>query len=105
MFNLPQPMLGDITAITITTPSLDDSLAYYQKLGFAEVLRHDFPFPWIQITDGALLIMLRQYEKPYCGLTYYVKALDQVVEKLEQAGIVFIDKPAATDMIKRYMFQ
>jgi catechol 2,3-dioxygenase-like lactoylglutathione lyase family enzyme len=45
MFNFPRPKLGEVTAITISSPDLDQSYQFYQKLGFAKVLESDFPFP------------------------------------------------------------
>src|ERR1700741_3403011 len=104
MFNLPKPRLGDVTAITITTTDLEESLKFYQSLGFSEIWRNDFPFPWIQITDGALLIMLRKDPKPVISLTYYVKELDRVVAEVEALGITFSVKPGSGDIIKRYVF-
>lgn len=105
MFELPKPTLGEVSAITITSPDLNKSLLYYQKLGFSEVMRFDFPFPWIQVSDGALLIMLRLDPKPYCALTYYVPDIDKVVSAVTEAGIEFSQKPKDTDMIKRYLIQ
>lgn len=101
---LPKPILGEITAFTISTPDLERSFAFYQKLGFTEVMRSDWPFPFIQITDGAILIMLRQDKEPYMALTYYVKDTAPVVNDLEAKGITFIHKPKPTDMVKRYVF-
>jgi catechol 2,3-dioxygenase-like lactoylglutathione lyase family enzyme len=92
MLNLPQPKLGDVTAITITTADLDKSLAFYNKLGFKEVGRFDFPFPWIQVSDGALLLMLRKESTPAISLTFYVKDMDRVVKEVEAAGIKFAEK-------------
>jgi catechol 2,3-dioxygenase-like lactoylglutathione lyase family enzyme len=105
MFNLPTPKLGEMTAFTISTPDLGNSLHYYQRLGFAEVLRSDFPFPWIQMSDGAILIMLRKSDEPYIALTYYVKDIAASVQLVEDAGIVFAETPGAADMVKRYVFQ
>ncbi len=105
MPTLPKPMLGDVSAITITSPDLDRSSLYYQKLGFTELFRSDFPFPLVQMTDGALLMMLRLDKNPYCALTYYTKAVAPVAAALEQAGIVFSQKPKETDMLKRYLLQ
>jgi catechol 2,3-dioxygenase-like lactoylglutathione lyase family enzyme len=104
-FVLPKPKLGDITAITITTPDLDLSLKYYRQLGFSELYRADFPFPWIQVTDGALLIMLRKDPKPYIALTYYVKEMGTVVKDLEQAGIKLTEMPTPDKMIKRFRIE
>ncbi len=105
MPDLPKPLLGEITALTITAPDLEQSLAFYQKLGFKELYRADWPFPWIQITDGALLIMLRQDAQLYIALTYYVEDMDKIVAELEAKGINFIQRPKDSDMIKRYLFQ
>ncbi|MEO8770627.1 MAG: VOC family protein [Ferruginibacter sp.] len=102
---LPKPKLGDVTAITITTTDLELSLKYWQQLGFAEFLRADFPFPWIQVTDGALLIMLRKDPKPYIALTYYVKEMDAVVADLKQAGVAITEMPTPDPMVKRCQIQ
>lgn len=105
MQTLPQPLLGEVNAITITTPDLEKSLAFYQQLGFAEVMRMDFPFPWIQVTDGALLIMLRKDNTAYLALTYYVSDVDTVVAKLEADGIVFAEKPKPSDAIRKFLIR
>jgi catechol 2,3-dioxygenase-like lactoylglutathione lyase family enzyme len=102
---LPQPKLASITALTITTPDLDLSFRFYQQLGFSEVMRDNFPFPWIQITDGALLIMLRKDDEPYIALTYYPKDVMTVANQLESEGIQFKVVPKPTDMIKRFVMQ
>src|SRR5690348_3149384 len=101
MFAIPTPKLGSATAITIASPDPDASLRFYQKLGFTELMRMDFPFPWIQISDGALLIMLRKDDDRYIALTYYVNNIEQIVNELETQGISFIQKPKNTDMVKR----
>jgi len=98
------PKLGDVTAITITSTDLDKSFEYWKKLGFEEVLRSDFPFPWIQITDGALLIMLRKDNAPYLALTYYIKD-EKIISLLEGEGISFIAKPKDSDMIRKYLME
>jgi predicted lactoylglutathione lyase len=103
--NLPIPILGDISAFTITSPDLGTSLHFYQKLGFREVMQMDFPFPWIQITDDAILIMLRKDSDPYLALTYYVKQIENVVANLENKGIQFISRPKNSDFVQRYLFQ
>ncbi len=105
MLDLPAPILGEITAITITTSDLDASFHWYQQLGFKEVFRADWPFPWIQITDSALLIMLRKEPKPYIALTYYVNDIDKVVADMRQKGIKFLEEPKPTDMVKRYLMR
>lgn len=105
MKSLPKPILGDITAFTIATPDLEQSLAYYNMLGYAEVMRAEWPFPWIQVSDGTVLIMLRKDPQPYIALTYYVKNAERVVKDLEGKGIAFTQKAKPKDMLKRYVFQ
>lgn len=105
MEHLPKPILGEITAFTIASPDLEKSFAFYQKLGFKEVFRADWPFPWIQITDGVLLIMLRKDPKPYIAVTYYVKDIKKVVADLDTKGLQFIERAKDKDMLKRYVMQ
>ena len=105
MENLPTPMLGEVFAITISSTDLDKSFEFYQKLGFNEVFRSDWPFPMILINDGCLLILLRKDNTPYISLTYYTRELDKLVSLMESYGIAFVFKPAATDMIKRYVMR
>jgi catechol 2,3-dioxygenase-like lactoylglutathione lyase family enzyme len=103
MFDFPKAKLGDVTAITITSPDLEESLKYYQRLGFTELFRVDFPFPLIQITDGALLIMLRKDKNPYIALTYYTKEIDNVVEDLKNEGVSPKSIPTPDPNIKRFL--
>src|SRR5687767_13222286 len=99
MFSFPKPKLGDVTAITITTPDLEKSLRFYQQLGFSELTRASSPFPFIQISDGALMMMLRQDKNPYVALTYYTKEMDRTVEGLKQAGISLKSLPTTDKII------
>jgi predicted lactoylglutathione lyase len=102
-FTLPKPILGEVTAITITTTDLEASLSYYKRLGFSEVLRSDFPFPLVQITDGALLIMLRKDDKPYIALTYYVKEIDKITAQLKDMGVALKEMPTPGAVVKRFL--
>lgn len=105
MKDLPTPILGQITAFTITTRDLEASLACYKMLGYKELFRADWPFKWIQITDGVVLIMLREDAKHYLALTYYTKDIAKVVSSLEQKGITFEVKPQKNEPVKRYLMR
>lgn len=102
---LTTPVLGTVTAFTIATPDLERSLTYYRQLGFSEVLPAEWPFPWIQISDGVVLIMLRKDVEPYIALTYYTKDAGKTAKDLEAKGISFSQKANPKDMMKRYVFQ
>ncbi|MCX6319660.1 MAG: VOC family protein [Bacteroidetes bacterium] len=100
-----QSLLGDVACVYITTTDLDSSAAVYQKLGFEITGTNTFPSPWMQLSDGSLLIMLRKDPQPYIGLTYYSDAADSIAAKLEAAGIRFTQKPREGDAIWRYYFK
>ena len=105
MFTIPTPKLGNVSAITISSPDLERSLQFYQKLGFNEVGRMDFPSPWIQVSDGALLIMLRKDDNPFIALTYYVNNIEEIVNELEAQAIQFTLRPNSSDFVKRYVMK
>jgi len=88
-----QSKLGDVACVYITTPNLDSSFAVYEKLGFSKTGASDFPVPWMQVSDGSLLIMMRKDATPYIGLTYYVADVDKVAAQLEKDSIIFSQRP------------
>jgi predicted lactoylglutathione lyase len=97
-----QSKLGEVATVYINTTSLDSSAALYEKLGFKKIAANEYPAPWVQVSDGSLLIMLRKDPKPYMGLTFYSQDVDGRVAQLEKDGVVFSQKPGANDPIKRY---
>ena len=97
-----QSKLGDVACVYITTPNLDSSAAFYEKLGFPKIASNAFPVPWAQVSDGSLLIMMRKDDNPYMCLTYYGHDIEKLVEQLENDSIVFSQKPKEGDAIKRY---
>jgi catechol 2,3-dioxygenase-like lactoylglutathione lyase family enzyme len=103
--NLPKPILGDITAFTINTPDPERSLIYYRRLGFHELMRSDWPFPFILISDDAIQMMLRKDPNPYIALSYYVRDAGAVASMLAEKGIVFKETPKPTDPLQRYLIQ
>lgn len=97
-----QSKLGDVACVYVTTSNLDSSMATYEKLGFKNIASNSFPTPWVQASDGSLLIMMRKDATPYIGLTYYAADVEKTVAELEKAGIAFAQKPKEGDVIKRY---
>jgi len=97
-----QSKLGEVACVSITTPNLDSSITVYEKLGFLKIASNDFPFPWVQVSDGSLLITLRKDATPYIGLSYYAADVEKLVDQLEKDGVVFAQKPKEGDMLKRY---
>jgi len=97
-----QSKAGDVACVYVTTTNLDSSAAVYQKLGFAKIAANDYPFPWVQVSDGSLLIMMRKDATPFIGLTYYAADVEKIVSQLEKDSMVFVQKPKADDIVKRY---
>jgi hypothetical protein len=64
-----------------------------------EVIRGEFPFPWLQVSDDSILIMLRLVERPLCSLTYCIAEPQTIVTQLEQKGIEFTIKANPADMV------
>ena len=102
---LTQSKLGEVACVYFTSPDLDSSIAVYEKLGFPKIASNIFPVPWVQASDGSLLIMIRKDDSPYIGLTYYTTEIEKIAEQLEKDGIVFTQKPKEGDPIKRYYFK
>ncbi len=48
------------------------------------------PYPWMQISDGSILLHLNQDGQKYMGLAYFSKEIDKKVKKLEKMGIKFV---------------
>ena len=100
-----QSKLGEVASIYITTGNLDSSLAVYEKLGFTKIGSNTFPAPWVQVSDGSILITMRKDNITYIGLTYYAADVEKITEQLEKDSIVFAQKPKAGDAIKRYYIE
>ncbi len=98
MFNFPTAKPGDVTAITITSADLEKSLQYYKQLGFAELFRADFPFSWIQISDGALLIMLRRVF-PNPPLLFFASDMKAKIEKLKNEGLNYFSESGESSIV------
>src|SRR5256885_15668634 len=84
-----QSKLGDVACVSVTSKNLDSSMSLYRKLGFQETMSNTFPFPWVQASDGSLLLMIRKDDAPYMGLTYYSNELDKTIAGLEKDGVEF----------------
>jgi hypothetical protein len=97
-----QSKLGEVASVYVTTANLDSSVAVYEKLGFQKIASNEYPVPWVQVSDGSLLITMRKDATPYIGLTYYAADVEKIVDQLEKDSIVFAQKPKAGDPIRRY---
>ncbi len=96
-----KPMLGDVVVINMTTPDFEVSSAFYKRLGFSELMRSDFPFPVMFLSDGAVMILMRKMDHPFIGLTYFVYDLDPVLAELAQRGVETEELAAPSKVMRR----
>ena len=75
-------ILGDSSAITITTAKLLDSLTFYERIGFLKIDEGNQPVPWILVSDGSVLIRIKKEKEVFFGITYFTTSLKEKREFL-----------------------
>ncbi|PCJ88434.1 MAG: hypothetical protein COA57_03400 [Flavobacteriales bacterium] len=84
--------LGEAAQITIGTPSTKRSFEFYRQLGFVKVSEGKNPNPWVQVTDGTLLIFLNQDRLSYISLTYFSRNSRTKLMELDRIGVNFLQR-------------
>ncbi|MEZ4687515.1 MAG: hypothetical protein R3B47_16050 [Bacteroidia bacterium] len=64
--------LGPVSQISIGTKSLQNSISFYEKLGFHRIGGGEKPYPWAQMSDDSRLILLNQDGNSYLGLVVVI---------------------------------
>ena len=83
-------MLGRFLEVSIHTPDIQESLAFYESLGFVQAtVGETWTHPYAVVTDGRLFIGLHGRECPPIALTYVQPDLAQRVPRLRALGIEF----------------
>ena len=99
-------MFGRFLEISLYTPEIRESLAFYESLGFVqapvgEVFRH----PYAVVTDGRLFLGLHGEPVPSPALTFVMPRLMHGIEQLEQLGIEFEDLKLGNEVFNRASFR
>lgn len=84
--------LGDAFEIVVTTPDVRQSLPFYEKLGYQKLTETAAPTPRILLTDGLMLLSLREGSEWKGSLTYYAENVAEKVASLEKSGVRFDDR-------------
>ena len=85
-------LMGTFGEFSIHTNNRDESIAWYQKLGF-KAAKSEKPWPWALLTDGNIVIGLHQTNTlTRTTLTYYSKDSVQRIEKLKSMGFTFTNE-------------
>jgi len=67
---------------------LDQSIAYWKKLGFTVKSKMTTPSPWAIVTDGLMLIGLHQTKDfNYPAITYFGINTDKRIQQLKDQGL------------------
>jgi hypothetical protein len=83
-------MLGRFLEISVHTPDIRESLAFYESLGLVQATVGDtWPHPYAVVTDGHLFIGLHGRPCPPIAVTYVQPELARHAEKLRALGIEF----------------
>jgi len=96
-------MIGRFHEISVHTPELLESLAFYERLGFTQVTAGEaFPYPYAVVADGRLAIGLHGRELPQSPLLAFV-APDLIgrLDALEARGIEILDRRLGEDVFNQ----
>ena len=98
-------MLGRFLEIGIPTPQIQESIAFYEALGFSQALTGEtWTYPYAVLTDGRLFIGLHATGWNAPRLTYVQPELRRHVEVLEGMGITAESLQLASDAINELSF-
>ncbi len=83
-------MLGRFLEISLHTPDIQESLEFYERLGFVQAMTGEtWTHPYAVVTDGRVFLGLHGRECPPIALTYVHSDLVQHVTKLQATGVEF----------------
>jgi hypothetical protein len=82
--------LGRFLEISIGTPVIRESLAFYESLGFVQAaVGETWSHPYAVVTDGHLFIGLHGRTVPSPSLTFVLPELQAGVRRLKERGVTF----------------
>lgn len=98
-------MLGRYLEISIPTAQIQESIAFYEALGFSQALTGEtWSHPYAVVTDGHLFIGLHATSWSGPRLTYVQPELRRHVDVLERAGVTADCLQLASDAFNELSF-
>ncbi|HKQ82045.1 MAG TPA: hypothetical protein VJS42_07595 [Steroidobacteraceae bacterium] len=98
-------MLGRYLEIGIPTAQIQDSIGFYEALGFSQALTGEtWTHPYAVLTDGRLFIGLHATAWDGPRLTYVQPELRRHVDALERAGVTADSLQLASDAFNELSF-
>ena len=99
-------MFGRFLEISLYTPAIRESLAFYESLGFVQArVGEVFKHPYAVVTDGRLFLGLHGEPVPSPALTFVMPKLMQGIDQLEQLGIEFENLKLGNEVFNRATFR
>lgn len=99
-------MIGRFLEISLYTPEIRESLAFYESLGFVQArVGEVFKHPYAVVTDGRLFLGLHGQPVASPALTFVMPRLMHGIEQLEQLGIEFEDLKLGDEVFNRASFR
>jgi catechol 2,3-dioxygenase-like lactoylglutathione lyase family enzyme len=99
-------MLGRFLEISIHTPVIQESLEFYQSLGFQQApVGETWPHPYAVVTDGRLFIGLHGALIRSPALTFVMPQLAGGVEDLRERGVEFDQERLGADVFNQVAFK
>ena len=99
-------MLGRFLEISIHTPVIQESLEFYQSLGFVQApVGETWPHPYAVVTDGRLFIGLHGALIRSPALTFVMPQLSGGVERLKTRGVEFDQERLGADVFNQAAFK
>ena len=97
--------IGRFLEISIHTDVIQESLEFYQSLGFVQAnVGETWPYPYAVVTDGRLFIGLHGAVVRSPALTFVLPQLARGIEGLKQRGIDFDQERLGNDVFNQATF-
>lgn len=98
--------LGQFLEISLYTPVIQESLAFYESLGFVQApVGETWPHPYAVVTDGRLFLGLHGAAIPSPTLTFVSPQLLRGVDELAALGVEIGDAQLADDVFNQASFR
>jgi len=99
-------MIGRFLEISLYTPDIRESLAFYESLGFVQApVGEALRYPYAVVTDGRLFLGLHGQPLPSPAVTFVMPRLMHGIDQLEQLGIEFEDLKLGNEVFNRASFR
>lgn len=80
------PACGELVEYSIATGALDDSIAFWERIGLAVAARGETPHRWARVTGNGLTLGLHERARFEPGLTFRAASFDARCEYLRALG-------------------